>query len=41
LTALHTLLVASHDRLDLAVVDELSDDRSLVPPGSIQKGVFP
>jgi hypothetical protein len=39
--ALHTLLGASHDRLDIAVVDELSDDQSLLPPGSIQKGVFP
>jgi hypothetical protein len=39
--ALHALLGASHDRLDIAVVDELSDDQSLLPPGSIQKCVFP
>jgi hypothetical protein len=39
--ALHTLLGAGHDRLDIAVVDELSDDQSPLPPGSTQKGVFP
>lgn len=40
-TALHELLRAGHDRLDITVVDELSDEQSPLPPGSSRKGVFP
>jgi hypothetical protein len=39
--ALHTLLGAGNDRLDIAVVDELSDNQSPLPPGAIPKCVFP
>jgi predicted nucleotidyltransferase len=38
---LQTLLRAGHDRLDIAVVDGLSDNQSPLPPGSIRKCVFP
>jgi hypothetical protein len=39
--ALHALLLARHDRLDIIVVDELSDIQSPLLPGWIRKGVFP
>jgi hypothetical protein len=39
--ALHALLRAGHDRLDIAVVDELSDNQSPVLPQWIRKDVFP
>jgi hypothetical protein len=40
-TALQALLRAGHDRLDIAVVDELSDNQSPLLPGWIRKDVFP
>jgi len=40
-TALRTLLAAGHDRLDIEVVDEQSDNWSPLPPGAIWKRVFP
>lgn len=39
--ALHALLRAGHDRLDITVVDELSDNQSPLLPGWIRKDVFP
>jgi len=40
-TGLHALLRADHDRLDITVVDELSDNMSPLLPGWIRKDVFP
>lgn len=39
--ALHALLRAGHDRLDIAVVDELSDNQLPVLSAWIRKDVFP
>ena len=39
--ALRTQLAAGHDRLDIALVDELSEIRSPLPPGASWKRVFP
>jgi hypothetical protein len=39
--ALHARLAARHDRLDVEVVDELSDNQSPLPPGATWKRVFP
>jgi hypothetical protein len=39
--AMRTLLAAGHDRLDIEVVDELSDNRWTLLPGATWKRVFP
>jgi hypothetical protein len=39
--ALRTLLAEGHDRLDIEVVDERSDNRLPLPPGATWKRVFP
>jgi len=39
--ALRTLLAEGHDRLDIEVVDERSDNRWPLPPGATWKRVFP
>jgi hypothetical protein len=39
--ALRTLLAEGHDRLDIEVVDERSDDRWPLPPGATWKRTFP
>jgi hypothetical protein len=39
--ALRALLRAGHDRLDITVVDELSDNQSPLLPGWIRKDAFP
>jgi hypothetical protein len=41
LAALRALLRAGHHRLDITVVDELSDNQSPLLPGWIRKDAFP